>query len=71
MIEEIGLSSENPTLQSNEKDDDEGQENKNLGSRISAYAAYQIAASAASYLHSHTMTILPFKSSNPKNNKVS
>ncbi|KAK8565532.1 hypothetical protein V6N12_059090 [Hibiscus sabdariffa] len=39
MIEEIGLSSENPTLQSNEKDDDEGQENKNLGSRISAYAA--------------------------------
>ncbi|KAK8693785.1 hypothetical protein V6N13_071354 [Hibiscus sabdariffa] len=69
--EEIGLSSENPTLQSNEKDDDEGQEKKNLGSRISASAAYQIAASAASYLHSHTMTILPFKSSNPENSEVS
>ncbi|GFQ02449.1 hypothetical protein PHJA_002388800 [Phtheirospermum japonicum] len=33
------------------------------GNRISASAAYQIAASAASYLHSHTKSILPFKSS--------
>lgn len=30
------------------------------GNRISAAAAYQIAASAAAYLHSHTKSILPF-----------
>ncbi|KAE8699602.1 transcription initiation factor TFIID subunit 13-like isoform X1 [Hibiscus syriacus] len=57
--EKIGLSSEDQESKSNEKDNAEGQEKKNLGSRISA--------SAASYLHSHTMTILPFKSSNPEN----
>ncbi|CAA0831976.1 alpha/beta-Hydrolases superfamily protein [Striga hermonthica] len=33
------------------------------GYRISTSAAYQIAASAASYLHSHTKSILRFKSS--------
>ncbi|XP_073146151.1 phospholipase A1 PLIP2, chloroplastic-like [Henckelia pumila] len=32
--------------------------------RISASSAYQIAASAASYLHSHTKSILHFKSTN-------
>ncbi|KAL8054699.1 hypothetical protein ABFX02_04G009000 [Erythranthe guttata] len=38
-------------------------ETKTNENRISAYAAYQIAASAASYLHSHTKSILHFKSS--------
>lgn len=32
------------------------------GNKISAAAAYQIAASAAAYLHSHTKSILPFVS---------
>lgn len=41
----------------------EVKEQKNNGYRISASAAYEIAASAASYLHSHTRSILPFKSS--------
>ncbi|XP_060217632.1 phospholipase A1 PLIP2, chloroplastic-like [Lycium barbarum] len=41
----------------------EGDE-KPRGNRISASTAYHIAASAASYLHSHTKNILPFKSSN-------
>ncbi|TYI00313.1 hypothetical protein ES332_A11G125400v1 [Gossypium tomentosum] len=68
--EKIGLSSENLKPQRDEKDDEEGQEQKFLGSRISASAAYQIAASAASYLHSHTRTILPFISSSPENNSV-
>lgn len=44
-------------------DDEEGNKHKGNGYRISASAAYQIAASAASYLHSHTRAILPFKSS--------
>ena len=35
----------------------------NNGHRISASAAYQIAASAASYLQSHTKSLLSFKSS--------
>ncbi|KAL4351924.1 hypothetical protein GQ457_06G030240 [Hibiscus cannabinus] len=59
-IEKFGVSSENQESQS---DNAEGQEKKNLGS--------QIGASAASYLHSHTMTILPFKSSNPENSEGS
>ncbi|CAI9105490.1 OLC1v1004420C1 [Oldenlandia corymbosa var. corymbosa] len=37
------------------------EEEKVRASRISAAAAYQIAASAASYLHSRTMSILPFR----------
>ncbi|CAN4112784.1 unnamed protein product [Withania somnifera] len=41
------------------------------GNRISASTAYHIAASAASYLHSHTKSILPFKSSNTMPNKDS
>ena len=68
---EIGVSSENQEAQRNKKDDAEGHEQKNIGYRISASAAYQIAASAASYLHSHTRTILPFKSSNPESSKGS
>lgn len=39
--------------------------------RISASAAYHIAASAASYLHSHTKSIIPFKSSNTEDNEES
>lgn len=45
------------------KDTLEGKEQKKNGYRISPSAAYHIAASAASYLHSHTRSILPFKSS--------
>ncbi|XP_011042227.1 PREDICTED: uncharacterized protein LOC105137961 [Populus euphratica] len=45
------------------KDELEGNEQENAGYRISASSAYQIAASAASYLHSHTKSILPLKSS--------
>ncbi|KAK4372438.1 hypothetical protein RND71_007822 [Anisodus tanguticus] len=41
------------------------------GNRISASTAYHIAASAASYLHSHTKSILPFKSSKTMPNKDS
>lgn len=44
---------------------------KTSGNRISASTAYHIAASAASYLHSHTKSILPFKSSNSVPNKDS
>ncbi|KAI5599171.1 hypothetical protein BDE02_02G180700 [Populus trichocarpa] len=45
------------------KDELEGNEQENAGNRISASSAYQIAASAASYLHSHTKSILPLRSS--------
>ena len=45
------------------KDELEGNEQENAGYRISASSAYQIAASAASYLHLHTKSILPLKSS--------
>ncbi|KAM3323689.1 phospholipase A1 PLIP2, chloroplastic [Capsicum chacoense] len=44
---------------------------KTSGNRISASTAYHIAASAASYLHSHTKSILPFKSSKTMPNKDS
>lgn len=58
---------ESAEIQEEEKnamDDEEGkEEEESNGYRISAAAAYQIAASAASYLHSHTRAILPFKSS--------
>ncbi|KAK7337504.1 hypothetical protein VNO77_18083 [Canavalia gladiata] len=47
----------------NEKDVGETNEQKNGGSKISASAAYEIVASAASYLHAQTRSILPFKSS--------
>ncbi|XP_045812827.1 phospholipase A1 PLIP2, chloroplastic [Trifolium pratense] len=42
----------------------ETKEPNNGGYRISAATAYNIAASAASYLHTQTRSILPFKSSN-------
>ncbi|KAK7344391.1 hypothetical protein VNO77_13934 [Canavalia gladiata] len=52
-----------------ETDEKEGEEEvseepKNGRYKISATAAYNIAASAASYLHTQTRSILPFKSSN-------
>ncbi|KAH1107140.1 hypothetical protein J1N35_010908 [Gossypium stocksii] len=65
------VSSENQEVQRNNEDDMYGNEKKNIGYRISASAAYQIAASAASYLRSHTRTMLPFKSSNPESIKDS
>jgi len=37
---------------------------KNEAPRVSASTAFQIAASAASYLHTRTTSILPFRSSN-------
>ncbi|GMH20901.1 hypothetical protein Nepgr_022743 [Nepenthes gracilis] len=42
----------------------ECEDRENEGYRISASAAFQIAASAASYLHTRTRSILPFRSSN-------
>ncbi|GFZ04549.1 alpha/beta-Hydrolases superfamily protein [Actinidia rufa] len=45
------------------KEAEKEEEQKNMGSQIAASAAHQIAASAAAYLHSHTESILPFKSS--------
>ncbi|KAM0998580.1 hypothetical protein ACFX2I_008297 [Malus domestica] len=50
-------------LKEDKEEDAEVKEQKNYGYRISPSAAYQIAASAASYLHSQTRSILPFKSS--------
>ncbi|XP_050238536.1 phospholipase A1 PLIP2, chloroplastic-like [Mercurialis annua] len=47
------------------------EDKKNNGYHISASTAYQIAASAASYLHGHTKSILPFKSSKSKTGKDS
>lgn len=43
----------------------------NAGSIISASAAYHIAASAASYLHSQTKSIIPFKSSENNDGEIS
>ena len=45
------------------EDAEEVENHKNDGYGISASNAYQIVASAASYLHSHTSSILPFASS--------
>ncbi|KAK8998229.1 hypothetical protein V6N11_083622 [Hibiscus sabdariffa] len=69
--EQIGASSKNQEAKRNKKDAVDGHEQKNFGNRISASAAYQIAASAASYLQSHTRIILPFKSLNPESIKAS
>ncbi|OMO82081.1 Lipase, class 3 [Corchorus olitorius] len=69
--EKTGLSSENQEAERNGKDGTQDHEQKNIGHRISASAAYQIAASAASYLHSHTRSILPFKSPKPEGCKDS
>ncbi|XP_050376407.1 phospholipase A1 PLIP2, chloroplastic [Argentina anserina] len=58
------------TLKEHMGEDKEGKEQKNNGYRISPSAAYHIAASAASYLHSHTRSILPFKSSKNETDQV-
>jgi len=42
----------------------ETKKKKNGGCMISACTAYEVAASAASYLHTQTQSILPFTSSN-------
>ncbi|KAK7278194.1 hypothetical protein RJT34_23219 [Clitoria ternatea] len=47
-----------------EEGEEKGKESKNGGYKIRASAAYNIAASAASYLHYQTKNIFPFKSSN-------
>lgn len=60
------VSPKNQEVQRNNEDDMYGNEKKNIGYRISASAAYRIAACAASYLQSQTRTMLPFKSSNPE-----
>ena len=50
--------------ETNEENGGETKEEKNNGGyMISASAVYEIAASAASYLHAQTRSILPFKSS--------
>ncbi|XWS36113.1 hypothetical protein CRYUN_Cryun20dG0056400 [Craigia yunnanensis] len=67
--EKTDMSSENQEAGSNKKDGTESHEQKNIGYRISASAAYQIAASDASYLHSQTRIIFPFKSSQPGSSK--
>lgn len=57
---------ESAEIQEEERDSEDVEEvenHKNNGYGISASAAYHIAASAATYLHSHTRSILPFKSS--------
>ncbi|KAK7392254.1 hypothetical protein VNO78_20686 [Psophocarpus tetragonolobus] len=48
----------------NEEEEEERKDPKNGGYKISSTAAYNIAASAATYLHSQTRSIFPFKSSN-------
>ncbi|XP_011079576.1 uncharacterized protein LOC105163063 isoform X2 [Sesamum indicum] len=55
--------SEAQDAKGNGREQPEGGEAQSDQNRISASAAYQIAASAASYLHSHTRSILRFKSS--------
>jgi len=47
-----------------EKEEGKREDPKHSGYNISATAAYNIAASAATYLHSQTRSIFPFKSSN-------
>ncbi|RWR94584.1 Lipase, class 3 [Cinnamomum micranthum f. kanehirae] len=62
----VATEKEQLSLQEREKEMGEAkkvEKHANDGHRISASAAYQIAASAASYLQSHTKSILSFKSS--------
>ncbi|TKY52470.1 Lipase protein [Spatholobus suberectus] len=52
-------------VETDEKEkEEERKDPKNSGYKISATAAYNIAASAASHLHSQTRSVFPFKSSN-------
>lgn len=57
-------SEKNPQEVESKEKQEETKEPNNGGYRISATAAYNIAASAASYLHAQTKSILPFTSSN-------
>lgn len=59
--EENQASAETEEVETNENDKEETKEEKNGGSKISATVAYEIAASAASYLHARTKSIIPFK----------
>ncbi|CAE5956356.1 unnamed protein product [Arabidopsis arenosa] len=52
-----------PIEEEEEAKEEEEEEEKKKGRKISASAAYEIVASAASYLHSRTNNILPFNSS--------
>uniref|UniRef100_A0A1J3FKR0 Lipase n=1 Tax=Noccaea caerulescens TaxID=107243 RepID=A0A1J3FKR0_NOCCA len=62
---ELALKDGNCETKRNEKEEEveEGKDEKNKGRKISASAAYEIVASAASYLQSRTNNILPFSSS--------
>jgi len=51
-----------------EAEEEVEEEEKNKSRKISASAAYEIVASAASYLHSRTNNILPFNSSSKAEN---
>ncbi|GLT42623.1 hypothetical protein SLA2020_166130 [Shorea laevis] len=54
---------ENQEAERTVKDEVDDKEPKGVDHQISASAAYGMAASAASYLHSHKKSIIPFKSS--------
>ncbi|KAL3531524.1 hypothetical protein ACH5RR_010846 [Cinchona calisaya] len=64
-------SGEGKEVEGNTEEQVQVKEEKIDGNRISAAAAYQIAASAASYLHSHTKSILPFISTSRTNEDLS
>ncbi|RDX97931.1 hypothetical protein CR513_19223, partial [Mucuna pruriens] len=51
-------------VETDEKEEEERKDPENGGYKIRATAAYNIAASAASYLHTQTRSMFPFKSSN-------
>lgn len=57
------VSAETQEVETEKQDREESKEQKNSRPKISALAAYEIAASAASYLHARTRNIIPFKSS--------
>ncbi|XP_054801993.1 phospholipase A1 PLIP2, chloroplastic-like [Prosopis cineraria] len=57
------VSAETQEVETNEHEREESKEQKNTGPKISALAAYKVAASAASYLHAQTRSVVPFKSS--------
>lgn len=59
---ELALKDGNCETKPNEKEE-EVEDEKNKGRKISAPAAYEMVASAASYLQSRTNNILPFSSS--------
>ncbi|GAB2298368.1 hypothetical protein Dimus_032434 [Dionaea muscipula] len=62
-IETVELSAEAEETEISSEGKLEFEDQKNVGRQISASAAFQIAASAASYLQTRTRSILPFMSS--------